>query len=327
MNKKNKREKIILSKELELEAKSFDRHILERIRNGHIPDLRLTKPCDWFKNNVWRRPYLVNMLLKRVIDFSSSHLIKGKKRILEVGCGPGHMCLELARLGFNVLGIDISSEALRVARKLSKNKIKTLGSLEYIREDFLNWLPENNEKFDAVLFYGTLHHFINPSIVLDKVLSLLTRKGRIIVYEPARDFWGENEIIVMILVRILLSASGSWYENITIPQNDKELKNLIVDYFEEIQEAKPRGCKAQSPMDNSSYGKEMLTILRKKFKEIGYENDTLLFDRIVGGIRLKNERQVEKLSKFLQIFELYSIKKKFMKVGGFMFAGKIIKNE
>ncbi len=38
------------------EAEAFDSQIEERIATGHIPDIRLTAPCDYFYNNSWRRP-------------------------------------------------------------------------------------------------------------------------------------------------------------------------------------------------------------------------------------------------------------------------------
>lgn len=40
-----------VSGNLHQEAESFDRQIDERIANGHIPDLRLSEPCDYFYNN------------------------------------------------------------------------------------------------------------------------------------------------------------------------------------------------------------------------------------------------------------------------------------
>ncbi len=37
-------------KGLDAEANAFDVQIEERIRNGHIPDLRRAPACDWFYN-------------------------------------------------------------------------------------------------------------------------------------------------------------------------------------------------------------------------------------------------------------------------------------
>ncbi len=51
----------MLSDELKGEARAFDERIAERVRHGHIPDLRRVEPCDWFFNNPWRRPYLASL--------------------------------------------------------------------------------------------------------------------------------------------------------------------------------------------------------------------------------------------------------------------------
>ena len=54
-------------------------------------------------------------------------------RILDVGCGSGYISLELARSGYHVTGIDISSKVIDVAKKtLETNPFKDgFGSLKY----------------------------------------------------------------------------------------------------------------------------------------------------------------------------------------------------
>ncbi len=47
--------------ETELEAQAFDDQIKERVKHGHIPDLREVKPCDYFYCNPWRHPELVHI--------------------------------------------------------------------------------------------------------------------------------------------------------------------------------------------------------------------------------------------------------------------------
>ena len=50
-----------ISVDLHQEAEAFNSQIDERIANGHIPDLRLAEPCDYFYNNPWRRPAYVKL--------------------------------------------------------------------------------------------------------------------------------------------------------------------------------------------------------------------------------------------------------------------------
>ena len=95
------------------EAAAFDRQIEERIANGHIPDLRRCGPCDWFYNNPWRRPAYVALDFGEQFELIRDAIVAhapvtvGPRRVLEVGCGPGYLSLELARSGFDVTALDL----------------------------------------------------------------------------------------------------------------------------------------------------------------------------------------------------------------------------
>lgn len=317
-------EQDVLSEELEREAQAFDAHILERVQHGHIPDLRRTEACDWFQNNVWRRPYLVQLLNGRVVEFCVDHLGTPGGRVLEVGCGPGHMALELARHGFHVTGLDVSAAALELARRMAAENPyrESWGSADYVRADFLHWEPPTGVRFQGVCFFGALHHFPEPARVLDRAASFLAPGGRLMVYEPARDWWTRREAAVMMLIRAILSAAGHWFETIPLPGDAESLDRLVREGLAEAQEAKVHGEPEQSPMDNSSFGTGMLAALRERFTEVGYQVDTLMFDRVAAGIRLPSDDQARTLAEFLQRFELYAIDIGLMRPGGFMFAGQ-----
>lgn len=47
-------------------------------------------------------------------------LLTGNESILDAGCGGGRDAIHLARLGFKVTGMDISTEAIRIAKERSK---------------------------------------------------------------------------------------------------------------------------------------------------------------------------------------------------------------
>lgn len=312
------------SEELELEAQSFDEQILERLSHGHIPDLRRTADCDWFRNNIWRRPYLVDMLIGRVVRFFLANMPKPAGRVLEIGCGPGFVSLELARAGFRVTGLDVSAAALEVAERMAKENpfTETWGEANYIRADFLQWSSINQEKFDAIIFFGSLHHFPEPAQVLDRALPHLAEGGRVMAYEPARDWWTEKDAALLALVRVLLSATGHWHEDLPVPGSSSDFGSLVKDCLDEVQEAVPKDEELQSPMDNSSGGTEMLAALRERLTEIAYAQDTLLFDRVSAGIRFTDDAKARELAEFIHAFELFALEKKVLNPGGFMFVGQ-----
>jgi 2-polyprenyl-3-methyl-5-hydroxy-6-metoxy-1,4-benzoquinol methylase len=272
---------------------------------------------------VWRRPYLTRLLNLRHVQFCVEHLGAGPARILDVGCGPGFMSLELARHGYHVTGLDVSAEALELGRKLGRENPFTedWGSLEYVREDFLAW-DGGGATFDGITFFGALHHFPDPAAALDHALTLLRPGGVLIAREPARDWWTEADATLMAWLRTVLSAADAWYEEIDLPQGADEVARLAATTISEIREARVAGEDVQSPRDNSAYGTEMLAALRQRFDETGYAHETLLFDRMGGGLRLRDEARAERLAVALQAFELRAMEIGLLHPGGFIFAGR-----
>jgi len=85
---------------------------------------------------------------KRVID---SGWVKSCKT-LDMGCGLGHYANYLVSLGFNVLAIDFSEQAVRLANDKYSNpnlSFKVLDALE---------ISSLNEKFDFVYEVSLFHH-------------------------------------------------------------------------------------------------------------------------------------------------------------------------
>lgn len=304
------------------EAEAFNERVYERARHGHLPDLRRVQPCDWFYNNPWRRPYLVNMVFGGYFRFALSHTVG--KTLLDVGSGPGHMSLELAREGFHVTGIDLSSASVEFARRVAaENPFRDgFGSLEYVVADFLTWQPSHT--FDDVCFFGTLHHFDKPAEVLDKVSELLDSGGRLIVVEPARDWLTPKDAAIIALVRWLLAWHESWYESLPLPQDENGIEQYVGECLREYQEARDRNEAAQSPHDNASFATEVLAALRSRFEEMTFEPGFAFFPRVGGGVRARSEDEAQRLSEFLYLFDQYAIATGLMNPGGFLWAGQTV---
>ncbi len=91
-------------------------------------------------------------------EFVNSSLeINQKKNILDVGCGTGNLSFAIAEFAENVIGIDLDSEMLSIA----KNRVKT--SNKKIEFKNLNMLEIQNSfnhfSFDSIVSFGnTLVH-------------------------------------------------------------------------------------------------------------------------------------------------------------------------
>ncbi|MCJ7459642.1 MAG: class I SAM-dependent methyltransferase [candidate division Zixibacteria bacterium] len=117
--------------------------------------------------------------------------LKPKKMILDLCCGYGRHCLELARRGFRVTGYDFSSYFMERARKEADSlKLK----VKFIRGD-MRKLPFKSE-FDAVInMYTSFGYFQNEKEdlqVLRGVNKALKEDGLFLLDTINREFLLKN---------------------------------------------------------------------------------------------------------------------------------------
>lgn len=93
-----------------------------------------------------------------VSDSLRAHAGVELRSILDIACGTGNLTLELARLGYEVSGLDIASEMLAVAReKAARSDLQ----VTWIRQDMCRPYPV--APVDAVTcFYGVLSYLLSP---------------------------------------------------------------------------------------------------------------------------------------------------------------------
>jgi len=113
--------------------------------------------------------------------FFKAHLDKGKKRILEVGCGCSpYLPYFHKEFGYEVYGLDYS----KVGCQLAQENLRLLNTTGKIYcEDIMNTsLP--NEFFDIIFSSGVIEHFDSPLIILKKMVELLRPNGILITFIP-----------------------------------------------------------------------------------------------------------------------------------------------
>jgi 2-polyprenyl-3-methyl-5-hydroxy-6-metoxy-1,4-benzoquinol methylase len=96
---------------------------------------------------------------------------KSSYRIADLGCLEGGFSVEFARMGFNVVGIEV-----RESNILACNYVKehvNLPNLEFVQDDV--WNLAKYGSFDAVFCCGLLYHLDRPVSFLN-LMSSVTKK-------------------------------------------------------------------------------------------------------------------------------------------------------
>ena len=107
-------------------------------------------------------------------------------RILDVGCGSGWLSEYFARLGYEVTGIDISDDLIRMARDRVERVPYDVDHETPLRCRFLTQDIEIEplpEKFDAVICYDSLHHFEDERTVFRHLAAMLDVGGLLFILE------------------------------------------------------------------------------------------------------------------------------------------------
>ncbi|MDH4278799.1 MAG: class I SAM-dependent methyltransferase [Acidimicrobiia bacterium] len=111
-------------------------------------------------------------------------------RILDAGCGMGRVGLELARRGYEVVGVDNDDDMLDRARAKDAEATWVLGDLTSIRFD---------RPFDTIVLAGNTLLFVDPPrrhLVVPNLAEALVDGGHLICgssYSPPYDLRGYDE--------------------------------------------------------------------------------------------------------------------------------------
>ncbi|HEY5551671.1 MAG TPA: class I SAM-dependent methyltransferase [Opitutaceae bacterium] len=101
-------------------------------------------------------------------------------RVLEFGCGTGWLSLSLARRGYEVVGLDISPDAIAIAESLRAPL--GLPNLSFRVADYEQM--HGGSAADCVIFHDALHHCESEEAVLKVAYDSLAPQGMLVCIEP-----------------------------------------------------------------------------------------------------------------------------------------------
>lgn len=108
---------------------------------------------------------------------------KENLKILDAGCGPGANLPHLKKYG-DVIGVDLSKEALKFARERGK-----------VQKGDITKLKFNDNSFDLVVCMDVLYHMWikDVSLALKEFNRVLKKDGKLLLREPAYNWMRGNE--------------------------------------------------------------------------------------------------------------------------------------
>lgn len=145
-----------------------------------------------------------------------SDLSNGAK-ILDVGCGKGHLALAIARSGRSCTSIDISDDEIYYAR---------LNAIFFNLDERIDWQLQDARQmrfesgsFDAVVSAALFHHLIHPQMVLNEMLRVCKSAGKIIISDLNEQ--GQQAVATLhrqegkehVMVGWSMEEIKNWFEN------------------------------------------------------------------------------------------------------------------
>jgi SAM-dependent methyltransferase len=147
---------------------------------------------QWFEelfNDDYARtmPKVAPKYLEREVGFIDESLGCEKgATILDLGCGPGEQAVQLAKRGYEVIGVDLSLAMLaRAADEAAEHNQR----INFVQGDMRELVYE--DAFDGVYCWGTTFGYFDEqknAEVIDKVHRALRRGGRFLLDVANRDF-------------------------------------------------------------------------------------------------------------------------------------------
>ena len=115
--------------------------------------------------------------------------LEGVRTICDLGCGNGHISGRLARLGYEVTGVDASASGMAIARR-------TYPEVEFVEALIDRGLSVG--QFDLVVSSDVIEHMYRPSDLIEAARAVLRPGGQMLLGTPYHGY----------VKNLVLAASG-----------------------------------------------------------------------------------------------------------------------
>ncbi|BDG05165.1 class I SAM-dependent methyltransferase [Anaeromyxobacter oryzae] len=134
--------------------------------------------ADWYARNTARDFRRFSETARAVAERA-----KPGGRVLEVAPGPGYLAIELARRGYEVVGLDISRSFVRIA---TRNAASAGVAAKFEHGDVAH-MPFPDASFDFVVCTAAFKNFTDPVGALDEIHRVLRPGGGASIVDLRKD--------------------------------------------------------------------------------------------------------------------------------------------
>lgn len=151
-------------------------------------------------------------------------------KALDFGCGTGHLDILLARKGFNVTGIDISTMAMDIAnlfRNYESEEVK--GRIKFYFEDVTSPASES-EKFDFCFSTHVFEHIKDPAPIMEGLRRRLKNGAYMVISVPLGYAYNDPDHVHHFMSEEELRAHFDKYVNVIRVdrlENEKVFKIIV----------------------------------------------------------------------------------------------------
>jgi len=185
------------------------------ITSMNIDDKEIQKFNDisyswWDRDGPFKPLHLLNPVrtnfIKKSIDLKN-------KSIIDVGCGGGLLCENLISKDTRVKGIDMSKNAIEIAK--THQTINNL-KIDYELINLEDLINKSNERYDALTCLELIEHVPNPEKLIKDCINITKKESDLFFSTLNRNF-----------ISFIVSIIGAEYILNILPKGTHDYKNFI----------------------------------------------------------------------------------------------------
>lgn len=146
-------------------------------------------------------------------NFIKSRVSLNNKSLIDVGCGGGILCENLASNNTYVKGIDMSENAIEVAK--THQALSNL-NIDYQTTSLENLIKKTNKKYDILTCLELVEHVPNPEKLIEDCIKITKNKSDLFFSTLNRN-----------IISYLVSIIGAEYIFNILPKGTHDYKTFI----------------------------------------------------------------------------------------------------